>query len=753
MWLRVLLAGISFAVVALVVVVADDARRDADAHRRAQIAAERLDASLHEIASLEDRSAGDWVDLTALAHDLGHAVRRGRAAARRLTRLRPRDPSARAAMAAGRRHARAASRRVALIAEGRPRAARRLDDTALDSSFEIAARRIHAMQARLAREADAAYDRGGAALMGGVGVGLLLLIAVGATYAGASRRAALARSERRRAAVAERMSDVIALVDPDGTVRWQSASGARLLAGDAPLVGAPVGTLFDADGAALAHEMVARLLDQPGAVASFTACATGPDGETRSFETLVENRLRDGDIRALVLTSRDVTDRVRLEEELRRRALQEELTGLPNRALFEDRLQHALAAARRGGRIAVLFVDLDDFKTVNDSLGHAAGDELLRVAAGRIDEVLRAGDTVARMGGDEFAVLLERIAGADEPELIAQRLLERLRAPVTLGGRRLVVRASVGIALSQPAAAPGDLLRDADVAMYAAKTRGDGGWARFDPAMHAQAVARLELSAELPAAIERSELELQYEPIVGLDGEPVGGAEALVRWRHPRRGLLAPGAFIGLAEGTGAIVPLGRWVLAQACRDVARWQREAGGRPLFVSVNVSHGQLADDAVVEHVREALDAAGVAPTSLMLEITESLFANDAGDAVRRLRELRALGVRTAIDDFGTGHSALASLRRLPVDVLKIDRSFVEELTSHPDSRKVLAGVVQLGRSLDLEIIAEGVERPDQARELAALGAMSAQGFLYARPMPADELEMAPHLGMPRRERDAS
>jgi EAL domain-containing protein (putative c-di-GMP-specific phosphodiesterase class I) len=311
------------------------------------------------------------------------------------------------------------------------------------------------------------------------------------------------------------------------------------------------------------------------------------------------------------------------------------------------------------------------------------------------------------------------------------------------------VRASVGIAISQPAAAPGDLLRNADVAMYAAKTRGDGGWALFDPSMHAQAIARLELSAELPAAIERGEMELFYQPIVGLQGQPVGGAEALVRWRHPRRGLLGPGEFICLAESTGAIVPLGRWVLEQACRDVAAWQRLAGARRLYVSVNVSAAQLAEEAFVGHVREALAAAGAEPRALMLEITETLIAHDTGGAVRRLAELRELGVRTAIDDFGTGHSALSSLRRLPVDVLKIDRSFIEELTSHPESRKVLAGVVQLGRSLDLEIIAEGVEHADQARELATLGAMSAQGYLYARPMPAGELDMAAHLGvaMPR------
>jgi EAL domain-containing protein (putative c-di-GMP-specific phosphodiesterase class I) len=281
--------------------------------------------------------------------------------------------------------------------------------------------------------------------------------------------------------------------------------------------------------------------------------------------------------------------------------------------------------------------------------------------------------------------------------------------------------------------------------MYEAKARRDGGWSRFDPALHAQALSRLELSAELPAAIERGELELHYQPIVGLAGEPAGGVEALVRWRHPARGLLGPGEFIELAERTGAIVPLGRWVLEQACRDVGRWQRESGAESLYVSVNVSQAQLDDDAFVTHVRGALAAAGVQGSALMVEVTESVFARDADGAAQRLRELRALGVRTAIDDFGTGHSALSALRRLPVDVLKIDRSFIEEIASRPASRTLLAGIVQLGRSLGLEIIAEGVERPDQARELAALGAMSAQGFLYARPMPAADGQLAPYIGV--------
>jgi diguanylate cyclase (GGDEF)-like protein len=744
MWLRLLLAGLALLVASLVVAFTDQSRRVVDAHRRAQVAAERLDASLLAVASVQHRARAG-VPAKLLAVDRRLAIVRGHEAAETLRALRPEDRRAWRAIAAVERHAKLTGRRTVLAARGRTAAATLLDKGPLATAYATAETRVERLIVRLEAAADAAYQRGAWVVRGGLGAGLLLLLALGATYLGATRRAERTRSERLRAAIAERMSDVITLVAADGTVRWQSSSARRLFR-RAPLAdGADVVGLFDAEGAGQARETIARVLAQPGGEAAFTATVTGPDGQARAFETLAENRLHDREIRALVLLSRDVTDRVALEEELRRRAFHDALTGLPNRALFEDRMRRALAATGRGGAIAVLFVDLDDFKTVNDSLGHAAGDELLRLVAGRIDEILRPGDTVARLGGDEFAVLLEQVGGPEEAEAVALRLLEALRAPATLAGRRLEVRASVGIATSQAGTAPGDLLRDADAAMYEAKARRDGGWSRFDPALHAQALSRLELSAELPAAIERGELELHYQPIVGLAGEPAGGVEALVRWRHPARGLLGPGEFIELAERTGAIVPLGRWVLEQACRDVGRWQRESGAESLYVSVNVSQAQLDDDAFVTHVRGALAAAGVQGSALMVEVTESVFARDADGAAQRLRELRALGVRTAIDDFGTGHSALSALRRLPVDVLKIDRSFIEEIASRPASRTLLAGIVQLGRSLGLEIIAEGVERPDQARELAALGAMSAQGFLYARPMPAADGQLAPYIGV--------
>ena len=743
MWIRLATAATVVAVLALAALF-DDARRDSDGQRRAEIAAERLHAAIHHFTTIDLR-ADAGTHPTLMAGEVTDAIRTQRAAAAELRQLRPREADVRAALAAASRLQRVTGHRITLFLHGRIAEAEEFDNRVVDLAIAHAESRIEPVSARLTREADATYERGARVLAGGFATALAMLLGLAAGVVRSRRRAQAARSERRQAALAERASDVVTLVGPDGAIRWQSASGPRLFMRDAPPLGAPIGALFDDAGAAIAADTVSRLLLEPGTSLSFTATVTGADGAVRAFETLADNRLGDGDIGALVLTSRDVTDRVRLEHELRRRAFHDDLTGLPNRALFEDRLQHALAGARRGGRVGVMFVDLDDFKTVNDSLGHAAGDELLRIAASRIDGVLRPGDTVARMGGDEFAILLEQVGDADEVEAIADRVIEALRAPATIADRRLATRGSVGIALSHPAAQAGDLLRNADVAMYAAKTRGDGGWSLFDPSMHEDAILRLELSAELPAAIERGELELHYQPIVGLDGEPTGGAEALVRWRHPVRGLLAPGEFIALAETTGAIVPLGRWVLGQACADLARWQAQAGALRLFVSVNVSPVQLADDGFVDHVRTALAAAAVEPSALMLEVTESAFTGDADDAVRRLRELRALGVRTAIDDFGTGHSALSSLRRLPVDVLKIDRSFVSELTARPEARKVLAGVVQLGRSLDLDIIAEGVEREDQARELAALGATSAQGFLYGRPRPVTDPGAAPHLAL--------
>jgi diguanylate cyclase (GGDEF)-like protein len=415
-------------------------------------------------------------------------------------------------------------------------------------------------------------------------------------------------------------------------------------------------------------------------------------------------------------------------------AVHDALTGLPNRTLFADRVDHALAGAeRRGGRVAVLFCDLDNFKVVNDSLGHHAGDELLILVADRLRDALRATDTVARFGGDEFGILLEDI-GADERGAVrvAEQIGAAFREPFRLRGGAHVVSASIGIALSSEASSsPTELVRDADAAMYRAKLRGRNGYEVFDEAMRARAVERLRVEGELRIALAEDELRVVFQPIVSLEDGLVLGAEALVRWEHPQRGLLAPGEFIGVAEESGLIVPIGEWVLATACREAATWP---GERPLMVSVNLSPRQV-NPSLIDSVAHAVTEAGLDPDLLALEITEGVLLEESAAATGTLKALRALGVHLVLDDFGTGYSSLGYLKRLPLDGIKIDRSFIGGLGTDPDDSAIVSAIAGMAGSLGLTIIAEGVETLGQVIELRKLACQRAQGYHFGRPMPAE------------------
>jgi diguanylate cyclase (GGDEF)-like protein len=461
----------------------------------------------------------------------------------------------------------------------------------------------------------------------------------------------------------------------------------------------------------------------------------------RHVEAVVQDRLGDPAINGLVVNMRDVTDRKRLEDQLRHRAFHDDLTGLANRALFENRIAHASTVARRRGRsLAVLFLDVDDFKTINDSLGHAAGDELLRLVAARIATVLRAGDTAARQGGDEFAVLLEDLDGSDEAETVANRILDALVAPFDIGGRELSVGASIGLALSHGGSGVEELLRNADVAMYASKAAGKNAVTTFEPHMADRLVDRLELRAELSAAIADGQLELDYQPIVELEEGRIVSVEALVRWRHPERGRLAPDQFIGLAEETGLIVPLGLWVLRTACLQARRLHEAFPDRPpIAMSVNVSTRQLRDPSFPETVAEVLRETGLPAETLMLELTESLLVDNRDAIMGQLESLKALGLRLAVDDFGTGYSVLSYLQEFPIDVLKIDKSFVDDIHTRPDKAKLVAGIVNLSDSLQMAVVAEGIEETGQADELRAMRSPLGQGYLFSRPVTGDAVEL--------------
>nr|MBA2636654.1 EAL domain-containing protein [Solirubrobacterales bacterium] len=423
-------------------------------------------------------------------------------------------------------------------------------------------------------------------------------------------------------------------------------------------------------------------------------------------------------------------------------AFHDDLTGLPNRALLSDRATRALSRERAVARrhVAALFLDLDDFKGVNDSLGHEAGDVLLTEVARRLRDALRPQDTVARLGGDEFAVLLEELTDPGDAVQAAERVLLALSPPIAIAGRELYVRVSIGVAVAEAGASADDLLRNADVAMYQVKGSGKDGFRSFEGWMHADAVERLELEEDLREAIEGHEIELHYQPIVDLQTGDVTGVEALARWLHPRRGPVSPDEFIPLAEATGLIVPLGRWVLDAACARLRLLEDAALIGPDFeMGVNVSAGQFLDAGFAAHVQGALNRHGVAPRRLVVEITETLLMGDVDTSRSTLRELRAMGVRVALDDFGTGYSSLSYLRQFPIDVLKIDRVFVGSITDDDGEHQLVEAIIGLGHTLGLRTVAEGMEHDDQRVALQALGCDLGQGFHFARPVGGDALSL--------------
>ena len=475
------------------------------------------------------------------------------------------------------------------------------------------------------------------------------------------------------------------------------------------------------------------------------ACLAGGAG-TRRHESAAGGRVFQWTyhghpaVGSVHLFGEEVTERKRIEERMLQHALHDPLTGLPNRLLFMERLGQALIRfhRREGGEFAVLFLDLDRFKVVNDSLGHHVGDELLRLVADRLRASVRQGDTVARFGGDEFAVLLEELESLDDATRVAERLGAEVAAPINLGGYEVFTSASIGIALCATGLdRPEYLLRNADMAMYRAKGAGNSRYEVFDRGMHAQALARLQTETDLRRALLREEFRLFYQPIVDLRRGTVTGVEALLRWDHPERGLVLPGDFIGLAEETGVILPLGEWVLRESCRQLGAWRREFPHAHVAVSVNLSARQFGQRDLVEQVRGAIAAAQLEPRHLKLEITESALVDNAGSAGVMLRQLRDLGVQVQMDDFGTGYSSLSSLHALPLDALKVDRSFVSRIPAHPATTQLVRTIATLARGLDLAVIAEGVETEAQLSVVEEMGCDYAQGFLFSPPLPPDEM----------------
>jgi diguanylate cyclase (GGDEF)-like protein len=428
-----------------------------------------------------------------------------------------------------------------------------------------------------------------------------------------------------------------------------------------------------------------------------------------------------------------------LEEKLVHQALHDPLTGLANRVLFHERVQHARERASRGEKLAVLFLDLDQFKAVNDSLGHAEGDRLLETVARRLLQATRGCDTVARLGGDEFAVLLEGLGGDINAPVVIERIMESLRRPVALQGREVIVGASIGVAHVEIAQTVDEVLRNADIAMYHAKAAGRGGYREFEPGMHTAVLERLELEADLRRAIELNQFKLLYQPIVDLESTRLLGAEALLRWEHPTKGLIGPASFIPVAEETGLIVAIGHWALREACRQGSLWERQAEpGFAPTLSVNISGRQLMEPSLVADVARVLEESGFDPGLLTLEITESVLMQDTDSTLSTMTQLKALGLHLAIDDFGTGYSSLSYLQKFPIDTLKIDKAFIDGVALGESDAVLARTIVTLAGLLDLRTVAEGVEGADQREQLIELGCLRAQGYLFARPLSVPDIE---------------
>jgi diguanylate cyclase (GGDEF)-like protein/PAS domain S-box-containing protein len=560
-------------------------------------------------------------------------------------------------------------------------------------------------------------------------------------------RRAAGMVEARYVSLIKNASDVIMIADVDGRLRFASPAAERTF-GVHPddLVGR---NLLDLWGEADRERLAAFLAE----VAATRGRSVGPvevvvgNGTRRNtLESVGSNLLEDPAIAGLALNFRDVSERKALEEQLRQLAFHDPLTLLANRSLFRNRVQHALTLAQRSHqRVAVMFLDLDNFKNINDSLGHDAGDRLLQAAAQRLVKSTRPSDTVARLGGDEFAILLEGIAESADVEQIATTITRSFDEPLQLDGSDTYMAASIGIAFSEPGDDTEQLLRNADIAMYNAKAAGKARFVVFQPLMQEQLRERLRLEEDINRALERGEFFLEYQPVIDLDKRELLGVEALVRWNHPEQGLVMPGAFIPAAEESGQIVELGRWVLTEACRAVRAWRDSiVAGDGLRVAINISGRHLQHADLVADVRSALESSGLEPENLVIELTESTIMHNTEVNLERFRELKAPGVRLAIDDFGMGYSSLSYLHRFPIDILKIDRSFVGRLTEQGDGPELARAVVMLGETLGLETVAEGVEHEEQVEKLLELGCVAAQGFLFARSAALKDVSMMPFAG---------
>jgi diguanylate cyclase (GGDEF)-like protein/PAS domain S-box-containing protein len=553
---------------------------------------------------------------------------------------------------------------------------------------------------------------------------------------------ALRASDERFRALVRSVKDVIAILAADGTIRYASPAVEQMWGCKVEtLLGQSVYNRVHAEDIDGLRELISVLREQPGTTLTRLVRQRQGENTWRDFEVIFINLLQEPAVGGIVATYHDVTERKTYEQELTRLAFRDPLTGLANRAYFKDRLGYALTRADAEERsIAVVFIDLDNFKIVNDSLGHAVGDKVLRVVAERIRSCLRKEDTAARLGGDEFTILVEWISGLEQVISIANRLIDALRDPIRFEDRELFVCGSIGIAISIPKQDNAEeLLRKADLAMYDAKNKGKGCFAIFDTRLNAAAMRRFDLETELRLALERNEFQVYYQPIVTLANVKICGVEAQVRWHHPQRGLISSEEFIPVAEESGLILDLGSWVIEEACRQISLWNECCPEEPaLVLSLNLVARQFRHAGLVGEISMALEKSGLSPDTLMLEITESCLIHNTEAMISKLQDLKKIGIKLAIDDFGTGYSSLGYLKRLPVDMLKLDRPFIQDINQDPRDKAITNSVLALAAAFGLMVTGGGVETEEQAAQLRLLGCQCGQGFLFSPPLQAEEME---------------
>lgn len=559
-------------------------------------------------------------------------------------------------------------------------------------------------------------------------------------------RSEIAESENRFRSVIDSANDAIISADQDGNIlSWNRSAGQIYGYGAEEVLGKSIAILFPAHyskyftGRARIQRLVAPGLFSSGNKASELDGLKKNGSKFPAEVSLSSWETSEGVFYGGIV--RDMTERKLLEDQLTHQALHDPLTKLANRVLFRDRVKHALEKVdRKRAPVGVLFLDLDNFKTVNDSLGHTAGDELLIAVAQRLQSCLRPNDTAARFGGDEFAVLVEDTTNVEGSLLVAERIRDIMRTPFALGGKDVFIGASIGVVTTIDGNMdPAELLRNADVAMYIAKTQGKDRYAVFETGMHEAIVKRVGMETDMRSAIDRKEFELHYQPILDLQSERIVGMEALVRWNHPERGLIPPLDFIPIAEETNLIIPLGRWILEEACRQARQWQISTGlGDQLSITVNISSRQFQDDSLISTVKEALEKSGLPPRTLILEITESTMLVNNESTLKKLTELKEVGVRLAIDDFGTGYSSLSYLQRFPVDIIKIDKSFVDKVDQGKEGAAVTRAIITMSDTLHLTTIAEGIESSGQWHSLQDMGCEMGQGFHFARPLTKENMD---------------